>query len=555
MNDSSDLPATRTSNARPDSGRGRALYLWGIAFVCGAATMMVELTIVRLLAPFFGQTVYVWTNIIGVVLGALAVGYFLGGRLVDRFPSLRLLCGIILAAGVLFATSPLAVRPLSRFLIAEDLPLQEAFQLLNRGSFAVTALLFGAPMLLLGMVSPFAVKLVHLQGERVGAGAGTVYAISTVGSLVGTFLPTHVFVPTWGATTTVYLAAAALGLVAAPGIWRGGGAKARAASMLTIVPLVWLVIEWGSPIERSQDAIVAKDSAYQFVQVVRKPEEAGGRIELKLNEGLDSFHSVLVPGQVLTGGLYYDYFNLMPLLLEDPGQPFRGLIIGLAAGTVSRQLHHFFEPDPGIELDGVEIDPLTVEMGRRYFELDEANQPKLEVIPDQDGRIFLEHTRESYDLVVIDAYSQQIYIPFHLVSRQFFGLVRDHLRDGGIGAMNVGFYSAGQVDPMKDPVVAGLANTAAAAFGRVFLAPVENSRNVILFFRRDDLGTGELPLEELSKRAEARPELLALASYLSRPGITREHLFDPDLPVFTDDWAPIEQLSEQSLESTARDTR
>ncbi len=538
------------STARPGSGRGRAVYLWSLAFVCGAATMMVELTIVRLLAPFFGQTVFVWTNIIGVVLAALSLGYFVGGRLADRYPSQRLLSSIILAAGLGIAAAPFLAQPFARFLIAEDLPLQQAFDLLNRSSFAVTCMLFGLPLALLGVVSPFVVKLIHLQGTTVGRGAGSVYALSTIGSLFGTFLPTHFLVPAYGARTTLLIAATALTAIALPGLWRNGRRGARVGStaalgvLLSLVAMTWSqgVVDGGGG-----TLLFARDSAYQYVRVVERPPEEGGAIELKLNEGLDSFHSVLVPNQILTGGLYYDYFNLMPLLRDKTEAPIRGLIIGLAAGTVSRQLHHFFDPEPGLELEGVEIDPLTVEVGQRYFDLSPASHPHLRIIPDQDGRIFLEHSPSRYDLIVIDAYAQQVYIPFHLVSREFFEETREHLVPGGIGAMNVGFYRTGPVEPMSDPVVAGIANTAASTFGRVHLVPVENSRNVILFFRRDDIGTGEIDLEALSRGASDYPELASMAQYFTRSSTVRTHIFDPGLPVFTDDWAPIERLSEASL--------
>jgi spermidine synthase len=279
--------------------------------------------------------------------------------------------------------------------------------------------------------------------------------------------------------------------------------------------------------------IFEQESRYQFVSVVNSVE-APDTVYLKLNEGLDSFHSIYVENDVLTGGQYYDYYCLLPALagIEKPG---RVCIIGLAAGTSARQYDHFFG-GPGLVMDGVEIDPVTVEAGTRFMGLDEVGS-RLNIFSDRDGRLFLRTTKSSYDVIIIDAYAQQIYIPFHMATQEFFQEIHDHLAPGGIMGMNVGGFF------FTDRLLTGIANTAASVFGSVSVARIPEGRNFMVYAVRGkghvDPGTATLTagLERLN------PLLHGIREF----GLTRNHLFDDRGLLLLDDHAPVECLCDADL--------
>jgi spermidine synthase len=442
----------------------------------GLAVMGLELTAVRLLAPHFGDSAYVWTNVIGAILVALAAGAWFGGRLAERAEGSPLSFMLMLAA-LWTATVPLATGPLGSWLMPQQVPLDQAMPALEWGSLAATLLLFAAPVFLLGMVGPGLITRAVRAGIPIGRAAGAVSAMGTLGSLLGTFLATHWSVPMLGSRWTVWLCG---GLMALAALTLGAQRRPSATAGLVLCLLLptWTPQISLRPPASPTQLIEECESAYQFLQVVRTDGigSAPARTELKINEGLDSFHSLALAGRCLTSTsestpeAYYDYHALLPLLLElEAGAPpISALSIGDAAGTFRRIYAGVHET---ARMDGVEIDPKAVELGERHFSGERAPG---RVLTGVDGRAFLTATAGSWDVIHVDAYSHQVYIPAHLASREFFLTARERLRDGGLLACNVG-----GIRP-DDPVVSAIASTMADVFGWCRALRIPRARNYLL---------------------------------------------------------------------------
>jgi spermidine synthase len=283
-----------------------------------------------------------------------------------------------------------------------------------------------------------------------------------------------------------------------------------------------------------ENTLIEMESRYQYLRAVKVSEDPL-TVHLCINEGLDSFHSIYVEGSVLTGEQYYDYYSLLPALagMEAPGPV---CIIGLAAGTIARQYVHFFASNPDMKIDGVELDPKTVEIGRRFMDLAYA-EDRLTVYGDRDGRMFLTSPGPAYDVIIIDAYAQQIYIPFHMTTRAFFQQVHDRLRRGGIMGMNLSGFS------YDDRLLRAIANTAASVFDGVRLARVVGGRNFMLYAVRDGRA-----LDPSRARLPTSQALLdGLLKNISVFGVTRHIAFDPDGMLLTDELAPVEKLCDEDL--------
>lgn len=443
----------------------------------GFACMAAELTAVRLLAPHFGDSSYVWTNVLGVILAALAVGALLGGRLASG-PSPRRTAGRVFGgAGLLLAATPHLVGWLGPWLLPQQLPLDAAMPALVRGSLVATVLVFAPPMLLLGAVSPLLVAAATRSGRDVGRAAGVVGAAGTIGSLLGTFLATHWLVPTFGCRWSMWGAGGALLLLAGwlllPSLRTGGGS--RVLTLLVAVGSFGLCAWHGGPLRApaaGRTLLAEVESRTQFLQVQREPRPDGDRTVLVINEGLDSFHSVAIAGSALTGRAYYDWHALAPLLAGDGERPagLSALSLGDAAGSLRAV---YAAVHPGATVDAVDVDAATMALGDTWFPGPKASGERAAV----DARVFLQHARKRWHVIHVDAYAHQVYVPAHLASREFFQACRERLLPGGVVALNVGALRS------DDPVLQAIGATLAGVFDAVLALPVPNSRNVLLVGR------------------------------------------------------------------------
>ncbi|HTS01617.1 MAG TPA: fused MFS/spermidine synthase, partial [Thermoanaerobaculia bacterium] len=413
------------------------------AFVTGFATLGLEITALRLLAPAFGSNILVFSNVVGVVLAGLAAGAWLGGRWADRRADSRRAGVLLLVAGVLVALLPSLAHPLldaaRRALVAGSAPL-------FFWSLAAVTLLVLPPTVLLGAVAPHLVRLRVGRVEEVGRVSGSLSSLGTAGSLLGTFLPTLVTIPFLGTAATLRILGAVLILGSA--LLVGWGASAALA-----FPLVLAL----APLRAAGPGVLEeRDSVYQHVLVEERPD--GTRL-LLVNEGL-AVQSTWKPGNRLSG-TSYDAFVLLDAA-KDGG--IRSLLdLGLAGGTI---VHAFRTERPDVAITGVEIDPVVLELARRHFDLD---GPDL-AIREEDARAFLARTRRRFGAIAVDVFRGP-HVPFHCATREFFALARSRLEPGGAVMMNVAVLSA------HDRALTGLLNTVASVFAETRTWHPEGSKN------------------------------------------------------------------------------
>jgi spermidine synthase len=486
--------------------RGSQAALAALVFGAGVGSLATEIAASRLLAPYFGSSTIVWANLIGIVLAGLALGYWLGGRLADRRPEPRLLGEIVLAAALWVALTPFLARP---FLDAAVGNLDDASAGAVVGSFFAVLLLFAPAIVLLGMVSPFAIRLAITDVASAGTVAGRFYALSTAGSLLGTFVPALIAIPVAGTQRTLVATAALLALSASFLLGRKVLVLAAALAALVALP--------PGAIKPPPGVLHEEDSLYQFIQVVERDD---GMRALRLNEGV-AMHSVWRANTVLTGG-EWDAFLAVPTLL---GRPLRSVaILGNAGGTTARALGVFY---PDARVDGVELDPAVTRVGRLYFGLDD--NPRL-TVHDADARPFLRRTDKRYDLIVVDAYHQP-YVPFYLATREFFRLARQRLEPGGILALNVATV------PDDDSLLDGMAGTLKYEFDDVSIWPALRFNKLLLAFDR--------PVAPRSVDVDAVPAPLRPLVHLMlrqlRP--VTEKAKRP----WTDDRAPVEWVTDKMI--------
>jgi spermidine synthase len=498
--------ASSTAAAAPAFVRDRtsALRLGAVAFLVGGATLSTEISASRLLAPYFGASTFVWANIIGLTLAYLALGYWLGGRLADRRPDARVLGFVLLVAAAALLVTPFASRPFLRWAL-------HGFDVVSvgavAGSFFSALALFLVPVTALGAAAPFLVRLALGSVDEAGKVAGRLYALSTAGGLLGTFLAALVLIPWIGTQRTIVGTAAFVALGAAfllPRHWLL--APVAAAAVLAVPP------------PGIKSAIYQTESAYQYIRIVS--DGSGGR-ELELNEGVVT-HSVWRPDTVLTGN-YWDLFLMLPPLL--PRSPRTMLIIGNAGGTMGRAYGRYY---PRVAIDGVELDPTLNSVARRYFGA--GDNPRLRLIA-ADGRPYLEKTTKRYDLVVVDAYRQP-YVPFYLATAEFFRLVREHLNPGGAIALNVA------ATPHDKRLSDAIGTTLLTAFPQAWRWRALRFNDVLFALR--------VPVTRaaLERRAQAAHSKLRLLLPLFRSGLSA---VQPSGTPLTDDRAPVEWLTDRMI--------
>jgi spermidine synthase len=489
----------------------RSVPLPLLVFVAGTGSLGAEIAAVRLLAPYFGDSTIIWANTIGIVLVALSVGYWLGGRFADRHPHMQGLCLLTLAAAILLALIPFVADPLLELAVSA---LDEISAGAFIGSLFGVLVLVAVPVLMLGAVSPWAIRLAVPAVDRAGEIAGRLYALSTAGSLLGTLLSALLLIPLVGTRRTFLVFAFAIALVAVLGL-----RPVRRYALAPAAIVVLMVLPVGTLKAAENGTVIHEvNTEYQYARVI---EYEDSRRTLELNEG-QAVHSVYRPNTVLTGNVWDGHLVLPFATLDEP--PDEVAILGNAAGTTSRAYEEFF---PGTPIDGVEIDSELSEIGRRFFDM---NNPSLELFH-EDARPFMRRTDTRYDVVSVDAYRQP-YIPFYLTTREFFELVRDRLQPGGVVVVNVG-HPEGQ-----DDLERVLAATMQEVFPNVLRDPIEDT-NTLLVGSEAPIGADRLREEAGDLPSELRPVARAAAERLEPPLTGGE--------VYTDDHAPVEWLIDKSI--------
>ncbi len=510
--------------------RRRSRFIEPLVFTGGLSSIGIELSASRLIAPYFGNSTFIWANLIGLTLTYLAIGYCIGGRLADRRPDPRILYTCTAIAAIFAGLIPLVARPILTISL-------DAFDTVNVGAFygslLGTILLFAVPITLLGFVTPFAIRLRIDSIQGAGQTAGRIYALSTIGSILGSFLPVIVFIPLFGTRVSFLILSGALLILSL-----GGLLETRSIRLSALVSALLALLLVSSAAGRGQIKppyrgvlIHEQESEYNYIQVLKDGDE----YLLALNEG-QAIHSVYNPNELLTGGPW-DYFMVAPYFNEPESlvEPASGLMIGLAGGTAARQMIAAY---PEMQIDGVEIDGAVADIGKQYFGM---TDPRIHVII-QDGRYFLRTTERTYDIIGIDAYKQP-YIPFQLTTREFFAETKAHLKECGVTVVNVGRADSDY------RLVDVIASTMRDVFQAVYEIDVSGYSNTMVIGTTCDSSIEAFAVNAANIVDSAVANQVIERSVLY--GNIRE--VQPGGQVFTDDHAPVELVVDEMIVDAARD--
>ena len=521
-------------------------FLYATGFFSGMSIMAVEMGASRLLTPYFSSSQIVWTVIIGTIMIAMAIGNVWGGRSADKNPDPMRLYRRLLIAAAWIALIPF----LGRFIIlgVTYVVIQIAHsQYLIWASLFSCLFIFVFPLLLLGTVTPSLIKYATTSLSDNGQVVGMLEACGTIGSILGTFLPTFVTIPDFGTAITFYIFAAILAILALLFfIARGKGRAPAAAVTAIIAALIFIPFDYSFAFWES-DIVYEDESIYNYLRV----QETERSMILSTNV-LEGVQSIYMKDGGLTG-MYYDYALAAPLMTKDgPGDvvPQRGeavvpgdpavkeraaspslLVLGMGTGTYARQCRTYF---PDMVMEGVEIDQKIVDLSHVYFDL-----PSDIPVACEDGRAYLRNAG-MYDIIMVDAY-QDITIPFQMSSKEFFELLKEHLNEGGVLVLNMNM-KQNEEGGINDYII----DTVASVFPSVVTVPVGANTNLELFASLDEAmvarfeeRVGHLPEGELKN------QMLRVADSLA---------FEEGGPlILTDDKAPVERLGMKALDAIIRD--
>jgi len=388
-----------------------------VIFICGAATLIVEVTAIRLLSPYFGATLFNLSSIISVIMIALAIGYWLGGKFADQKPSPTLLYGIVLVSG----TEVLLLNMLSIFL----LPILGGKLDLMAGPLLASLMLFFLPTLFLGMVSPIAIRIQTKGINTVGETAGRVFFFGTAGSVVGSLGAGFIFIPHFPVSKIIAGTGIVLVAVGLAGISRS--LKTKALRKIGVLMLILGVLSGTvKPVRTEPDTLVEEDSMYQHIKIIKTQFQGG--------EGL-----LLMLDKTFAGARYLDsdelpfpYTRYHELYVLANKQAKRFLYLGGGTYVIPKKL--LAERKDELEVVAVEIDPRLPELARLYFSL--TDDPRLKLVT-ADARKFLSGNLGCYDMIFVDVFSMDFALPPHLATAEFFKIIEKHLCQRGTIVMNI----------------------------------------------------------------------------------------------------------------------
>ena len=495
-------------------------YLLFTVFISGMTTLAAELAAARLIGNVFGTSNIVWASIIGLILIYLTLGYFLGGKWADANPTAGAMYRVLAWGAFTLGLVPYIAGPVLKSAAT-------AFDSLQVGilgaSFIVVLILFVVPITLLGTISPFAIRLSVHDTSHAGQISGQIYAISTLGSFIGTFLPTLVTIPAIGTKNTFLLFSLTLLIVALIGLGRFSNPREMLKYVwMPFVLIIAALLSRQQSIKSNTGQIYETESAYNYIQV----QQQNGFTLLRLNEG-QGVHSIYNPDTLQYNGPW-DQFLVSPYFYPNrkPSDIQRIAIVGLAAGTTARQMTAVYG---NIPIDGYELDPEIVKVGQQYFGMIMSN---LNVIIG-DGRLNLERSPHQYDIIAVDAYRPP-YIPPHMTTREFFEICASHLTDDGVLTLN----SASV--PGDRRLINGLATTMGTIFPSIYTVDIPGSLNTMIFATKQKTTPENFAtnLVSLSQDTSVHPLLIstmqvAFANLKTGYETTQ---------VFTDDHAPIEWI-------------
>ncbi len=505
------------------------LYLYFTEFFSGMSVMAVELGASRLMAPYFSSSQIVWTIIIGTIMIAMALGNLYGGKSADKDPNPDKLYGRIIVASIWIALIPVVgkyiILGISGLLI---FAVNSNFLII--AGFVTCMIIFVFPLFLLGTVTPTLVKLTIDNMDEGGIIVGRLNAFNTIGSIIGTFVPTFISIPAVGTSITFLIFGGILMLLAI--IYfvssKVNFRKAKKVPAGILIFVLCCLFGHDTSFAFWQDDLTFEgESVYNYLQVYEDPEE----VVLSTNV-LFGVQSVYLKDKGLTG-LYYDYAMAAPFMAGiHEKDRLDVLILGMGTGTYATQCGRYFD---NADFEGVEIDEKITDLARTFFELGE-DVP----VTTYDGRAYLNAIDKTYDVIMVDAY-QDITIPFQMASVEFFTLVKNHLKEDGVMVVNMNMRGSGE-----DSINSYLSDTISSVFSTVVTADVKGSTNRELFASdNEDMMTvfsRNLALEE-------NEDLIIMMNKVLG-GIT---CYSAGSRIMTDDKAPVELLSMKVIDELIKD--
>ncbi len=517
--------------------------VWLVAFLCGAIVMALEIAGgARLLAPHFGSGAITWASVISVFLAGLSVGYFIGGMIADRFPHPNGLGLLLLGAAATIGLIP----PLEAWLFPQEtvigvggipMPMENLFERIagRYGVLLAATVLFGAPSVLLGTVSPYLIRLASKGVETAGRTAGSIYAISTVGSIAGTLGCAFVLLPNWGVRTVLAqltiatVIAACLCFAMSLIVRTESRRRGRSGGSLLLLLAFALVTS------ATAHVLYQRDSLYHRIVV----EEVNGVRYLRFDASYQSAMDLRDPDRAVFA--YTDYLHLGIVFKPDAGKV---LFVGLGGATAQKKFRKLY---PHMTIHTAEIDPAVKEVAEKFFDFREDEKMKVFV---EDGRAYLRKTKEQYDLIILDAYfgsRYEVTLPFHLVTREFWQLARARLTNDGVVVFNL----VGRLEGPQSRVTRAILKTMRLVFPELYLFPVEYRRMPWLFDRRNLIVIAprqpkRWTAQTIVKRAEqlvreSKIKLSELPKFAAE--LYQKPIPTDDVPILTDDYAPVEFLN------------
>jgi spermidine synthase len=491
-----------------------------VVFISGAVLMALEIVGSRVLAPHFGSSIFVWGSLISVVMTALSIGYYWGGWLSAREPTYGKLLTLLLIPGILIFFLPLIYPSVNEWIASVDFG--------NRlNPLVACGVLFLLPGIFLGTISPYVIRLAATQLETVGSTAGTLYAVSTCGSIFGTLLTAFYLIPVLGVSNIIHtlgITLVCLSLVVVPLIrlQRVSLARAVTAVSLTLgsINMVWTPFAWAK-------TLLQKDTFYHRIRI----EEDDEARYMYFDRTLQSAMNLQDPTALRL--IYSRYTSLGYTFRPDAKKM---LVIGLGGGSIPKKAQKEF---PNMEIDAVEIDPEVVKLAKDYFQVKEGKQMRLHA---QDGRLFLTRTPNQYDIILIDAYFTDA-MPFHLTTKEFFELAQKKLTPNGIIVANL----ISAVTGPSGKIARAFVRTQRQVFPQTYVfaarrpdnVSLDTIQNVIVIATRDKQ---RVDIREIVKRASALDKGLFPdpiqdigVAYFDKP-------VPEDVPILTDDYAPTDNL-------------
>jgi spermidine synthase len=489
----------------------RNLLLLLIAFLSGAILMALEMVGIRVVTPDFGGDIYVLGSLIGVFLAALSVGYSLGGKMADRWPSPVLLAALLAVAGLNVVLLSFYRKPVNEWIFDGDFG--------RGGALLASIILFFLPAVLMGTTSPFVIRLVATSMDRLGRTAGAVYAVSTVGSIAGTLGTSFYLINYLQVPNLIRVLGGALVLtgIVSSLLHQRARATVTAVALLAVclsagpASAERILLERDSPYHR---LIVSDDGRYRYLRADRVWHT---QMDLRDKHG--------------RGLPYTDYVDLAFLFNPDIKEV---LVIGLGGGTIPKR---FVRDYPKVNVEAVEIDPDVVKIADKYFEVQEGPRLKINTA---DGRVFLRRAKKKYDLIMLDAYYADT-VPFFLTTKEFFAIVKDHLTPGGVFVNNV----IGTVSGSRSKFYRSVYRTMDEVFPNVTAFKVADSGPITYNFEIFAVNAPQaVSMSTLRHRAKEMQGEIIRDRYLAErvEDVVSKPPRTDDVPTLTDDYAPVDAL-------------